>query len=45
MTKLRSAVLAAGGLDEMIKWGHLVYMSNGLILLICAEKSRGLFGF
>lgn len=44
--KLRSDVLtAAAALDEVIKWGHLVYLSNGLLLLIRAEESRVLFGF
>jgi hypothetical protein len=43
--KLRSAVLATAGLDEVIKWGHLVYLSNGPVLLIRAEENRVLFGF
>ncbi|MEC5384915.1 DUF1801 domain-containing protein [Uliginosibacterium sp. H3] len=42
---LRAAVLAAGVLDERIKWGHLVYFSNGPVLLIRAEEERVLFGF
>jgi hypothetical protein len=29
----------------MVKWGHLVYMANGPVLLIRAEESRVLFGF
>jgi hypothetical protein len=37
--------LAAGELDERIKWGHLVYFSNGPVLLIRAEDERVLFGF
>jgi len=32
-------------LDGVIKWGHLVYLSNGHVLLIRAEESRVLFGF
>ncbi|KQV51271.1 hypothetical protein [Duganella sp. Root336D2] len=28
-----------------IKWTHLVYFSNGPVLLIRAEKERVLFGF
>ena len=28
-----------------MKWGHLVYLANGPILLIRAEKDRVLFGF
>ena len=29
----------------MIKWGHLVYLSNGPVLLIRAEAARVLLGF
>lgn len=42
---LRQQVLAAADLEETIKWGHLVYMSNGPVLLIRAEPGRVLFGF
>lgn len=42
---LRAAVLGAAPLDETIKWGHLVYLSNGPVLLIRAEGERVLFGF
>ena len=28
-----------------MKWGHLVYLSNGPVLLIRAEEQRVLFGF
>ena len=42
---LREATLAAASLDESIKWGHLVYHSNGPVLLIRAEPARVLFGF
>src|SRR5690606_128211 len=42
---LRMAVLAAAPLDEAIKWGHLVYLSNGPVLIIRAEPRRVLFGF
>jgi len=28
-----------------VKWGHLVYLSNGPVLLIRAEENRVLFGF
>jgi len=44
-TALRSAVLEAAPLREVIKWGHLVYFSNGPVLLIRAEEQRVLFGF
>ena len=43
---LRAAVLAASAnLVEVIKWGHLVYYSDGPVLLIRAEDKRVLFGF
>jgi hypothetical protein len=42
---LRSAVVASAHLEEVIKWGHLVYLSNGPVLLIRAEEHRVLFGF
>jgi hypothetical protein len=42
---LRANVRAARGLDEEVKWGHLVYSSNGPVLLIRAEAQRVLFGF
>ncbi len=32
--QLRAAVLGGPALDEVIKWGHLVYFSNGPVLLI-----------
>ena len=42
---LRSAVLTVPTLQEVIKWGHLVYISNGPVVLIRAEENRVLFGF
>ena len=42
---LRSTVVSAASLQESIKWGHLVYFSNGPVFLIRAEESRVLFGF
>lgn len=43
---LRHTVLnAAPELDERLKWGHLVYFSNGPVLLIRSEPRRMLFGF
>jgi hypothetical protein len=42
---LRDVVRAASDFDEAIKWGHLVYLSNGPVLLIRAEEERVLFGF
>jgi hypothetical protein len=42
---LRAVVLERAGLEERLKWGHLVYVSNGPVLLIRAEPGRLLFGF
>lgn len=42
---LRSAVLDTETVREAIKWGHLVYFSNGPVFLIRAEEKRVLFGF
>jgi len=42
---LRAAVRGAANLDEVIKWGHLVYVGDGPVLLIRAEDRRVLFGF
>lgn len=45
--QLRALVLksAPAPFEEVIKWGHLVYLSNGPVLLIRAEDRRVLFGF
>ena len=42
---LRAGVTGAGDVEEAVKWGHLVYSSNGPALLIRAEEQRVLFGF
>ena len=42
---LRKEVLASAILEEVIKWGHLVYFADGPVLLIRAEEERVLFGF
>jgi len=42
---LRAAVRASSRLEEVVKWGHLVYLSNGPVLLISSEAHRVLFGF
>ena len=42
---LREVALSVGGSDEIVKWGHLVYMANGPAFLIRAEDDRVLFGF
>ena len=45
VASLRKAVVAAAPLQETLKWGHLVYLSNGPVLLIRTEDARVLFGF
>src|SRR3954468_17990280 len=45
VTGLRAAVRGAATLEEVVKWGHLVYLANGPVLLIRAEEERVLFGF
>jgi hypothetical protein len=42
---LRAAVRKNTVLEEIVKWGHLVYFTNGPVLLIRAEPARVLFGF
>lgn len=43
--RLRAAVRSVDGPDETIKWGHIVYLSDGPALLIRAEDERVLLGF
>ena len=43
--ELRGVVRAVGGVREVVKWGHLVFSTNGPVLLIRAEEHRVLFGF
>ncbi len=45
VTALRREVRAAAKFEEVVKWGHLVYLLNGPVLLIRAEENRVLFGF
>ena len=42
--ELRAAIRPAR-LDEVIKWGNLVYLGNGPVLMIRAESERVLLGF
>jgi hypothetical protein len=42
---LREAANGAADFEEVIKWGHIVYISSGPALLIRAEEERVLFGF
>jgi hypothetical protein len=45
VAELRAAVRTNRRLAEVVKWGHLVYFSNGPVMLIRAEESRVLLGF
>ena len=42
---LRDTVREAASFEEVLKWGHLVYMAEGPALMIRAEDERVLFGF
>jgi hypothetical protein len=43
--ELRAGIVAAGGLEEVIKWGNLVYLANGPVAMVRAEAERVLLGF
>ena len=43
--ELRDLVRKAAPFEEVIKWQHLVYFPDELVLLIRAEERRVLFGF
>jgi hypothetical protein len=45
VASLRRATRAGGTLAEEIKWGHLMYSSNGPVLYIRAEDKLVYFGF
>lgn len=42
--ELRATVRSVRGLEEGLKWGHLVFHANGPVLLVRAEERRVLFG-
>ncbi len=42
---LRTAVNVGADFEEIIKWHNLVFVSNGLCILIRAEETRVLLGF
>jgi hypothetical protein len=42
---LRAAILDAAPFEEGVKWGNLVFASNGLAVLIHVEDHRVLLGF
>jgi hypothetical protein len=43
--ELRGAVRTVPGLTEVIKWGNLVYLAEGPVLMIRAEAERVLLGY
>ncbi len=43
--RLRAAAVSVPGLDEVVKWGNLVYLADGPVLVIHADGERVLFGF
>ena len=43
--QLRAAVNAGAAFDEIIKWGNLVFVHQGLAALIHVEDHRVVFGF
>lgn len=43
--RLRAAILAGAAFEQIIKWHNLVFVSNGLCILIRAEERRVLLGF
>ena len=43
--ELRATVRGVAPLEEVVKWGHLVYLAHGPVLLIRAEETRVLLGF
>ncbi|MDQ6636075.1 MAG: DUF1801 domain-containing protein [Gemmatimonadota bacterium] len=43
--ELPATIRGAARLDEVIKWGNLVYLANGPVLMIRAEEERVLLGF
>ena len=45
VTQLRAAVRQAAAFEEVVKWGHLVYLANGPAVLVRAEEERVLLGF
>jgi hypothetical protein len=43
--EIRAVVRKAARFDEVIKWGNIVYLSNGPVLVIRAEEARVLMSF
>ncbi|WDZ76937.1 DUF1801 domain-containing protein [Ensifer adhaerens] len=43
--RLHAALLAAGGLTDIVKWGHPVYEAGGTVCLLKGAKDHVTFGF
>jgi hypothetical protein len=43
--EMRATIVRAARMEEVIKWGNLVYLANGPVLMIRAEEERVLLGF
>ena len=43
--ELRAAIRAAVRQEEVIKWGNIVYLADGPVMMIRAEDERVLLGF
>jgi hypothetical protein len=42
---IRTAILADAQLEEVIKWGNLVYLSNGPVVVLRADSQRVMLGY
>ncbi len=43
--RLHAALDAAGGLTDIVKWGHPVYQAGGAVCLLKGAKDHVTFGF
>ncbi|WP_052201753.1 DUF1801 domain-containing protein [Ensifer sp. ZNC0028] len=43
--RLHDAILAVGGLTDIVKWGHPVYDAGGAVCLLKGTKDSVTFGF
>ena len=43
--RLRASIRSAATLEEVIKWGNIVYLADGPVLMLRAEEGRVLVGF
>ncbi|HEV7310180.1 DUF1801 domain-containing protein [Ensifer sp.] len=43
--RLHVALMATGGLTDLVKWGHPVYQAGGAVCLLKGAKDHVTFGF